>query len=471
MVAPSSCRRTQTFRIELPVCGRTLPFVLHSRPLQLGPDVAVRYFWMDTSTLRSGKDSINLGSCLSHFILTRRPFGAGGDIDDQVLWIAAQCFPLVASDRSMQQVYKDAFLFTSRRRTEVAELADTDRRRIRSVVRSRDRERVLRELDRTLGRFESPSRVLPLMQEAFRRWVGTGVTLALLHDRDGVEPFLAAVDFWRQKIRKDGGSSWARLFLNMFAYEAKVSFYTCFANAWIDLIPWLRAHRDLDPTSERFLRFWHMQNQPIEIPHGRTASGIAYPTRGKIELREVGDGPSRRHVATWKTEQIGPTHVPAVFRGQVLSLHPLSGFFMKDPALCAVAGRYFGDDSLHPPHLMRSTENVKEYWDLIGAILTAAAEYRQALDAQNGARQRPHLPENTPSALEKTQNHMIEDYLADQRTRCPKCGSGLRPASENVKHVDGDRAAVHCRCVLRNCDGELLVTLDYRDLKAYLLNS
>ncbi len=79
-------------------------------------------------------------------------------------------------------------------------------------------------------------------------------------------------------------------FVNLFSYECKVSFFTCYANAWVDLIPWLRKHRGLDKVSERFLRFWHNQN----------------PSTGGADGRDA-------------------------FNGQVLALHPLSGFFMKDP--------------------------------------------------------------------------------------------------------------------------------------------
>src|SRR5262249_28247822 len=140
---------------------------------------------------------------------------------------------------------------------------------------------------------------------------------------------------------------------DLFSYECKVSFYRCFANVWVDLIPWLRENRDLDEVSERFLRVWHMQNQPIEQPDGRV--------------------------------------IPDVFGGQVLSLHPLSGFFMKDPALCTIAGRFFLSDAYERAMVQGRAEDCAEYWEFVGAILTAAGLYRQALDRQaerRGVRQR-----------------------------------------------------------------------------------
>src|SRR4051794_37791594 len=71
-----------------------------------------------------------------------------------------------------------------------------------------------------------------------------------------------------------------------------------------------------------------------------------------------------------------------VFGGQVLSLHPLSGFFMLDPALCAVAGKFFASDAYDLTFGQRQGDSCKEYWDLIGAIIMAAHLYKQAADEQ-----------------------------------------------------------------------------------------
>src|SRR5262249_23571423 len=121
--------------------------------------------------------------------------------------------------------------------------------------------------------------------------------------------------------------------------------YTCYANAWVDIIPCLQKDHGLDPVSERFLRLWHHQNQAIEIPHGRTAGGIYYPTHVRYDFFLAGaDGQVIPKRICLPTERVGPTHVPDVFSGQILSLHPLSGFFMKDPALCAVAGAIFASE-------------------------------------------------------------------------------------------------------------------------------
>ena len=95
---------------------------------------------------------------------------------------------------------------------------------------------------------------MPLLEEAFVRWVYRGVALMLRHGNDGLESFLSEVRSWLDRLRKKGGQVWCRHFINMFAYEAKVSFYTCYANAWVGLTPWLKQNRGLDELSERFLR-------------------------------------------------------------------------------------------------------------------------------------------------------------------------------------------------------------------------
>jgi hypothetical protein len=354
--------------------------------------------------------------------------GLEQSLDQQIHYVLAQAYPLVCRSKSMQDVYHDAFLDPKRIKQEVSAVPDEDRVRIASIVRSRDRFRVKQELDLVLGRFEPPARVLPALQTAFRTWAGKGVQLWRQHGPDGLKQFLGEIDYWLDKFRKKGGHCWVRHFINMFAYEAKVSFYTTFSNAWIGLIPWLHAYRGLDPVSERFLRIWHYQNQPIEILHGRTVSGLYYPTRirYKFLLAAPGGGviPHRFKIPT---ERIGPTHVPDVFSGQVLSLHPLSAFFMNDSALCAIAGRLFAAEDYE--QILANGQ--APYWDFVGAILTAANLYRHAAQEQVNGRGVCHQGGDAVLGLAipseaNSQGQLLEDFAVTQKVTCPQCRGPVR---------------------------------------------
>jgi hypothetical protein len=409
---------------------------------------------MDVSQFRgisSGAAADNFRNCLGHWAAAMREAGRHHDLGQHIHYVTALCYPLVSNPKSMQGVYRDAFLARGRTDPTADGLPDAVRRRIRKVVRSRDRALLQQELDRTLGWSRPPAEIMPAMREAFRRWVGAGVALMRRHGNDGLEAFLEAVDYWLARYRKKGGGEHVRRFIDLFSCEAKVSFYTCYANAWIDLIPWLREHRGLDPASERFLRFWHNQNQPVEVPHGRTPGGVCYPTQVWYDLPADGPGgggPPRR--LQFPTERIGPTHLPDVFRGHVLSLHPLSGSFMRDAALCEAAGRVFGSDGYD--QIMVGGRG--EYWDLMGAIVTAANQYRRAADAQaneRGVRIRggaavEHVaggPGDVPEGL------TLEDFAASRRLSCPKCRKPVRLVQY---HPAGDADEFRVDFACRGCD-------------------
>ena len=55
---------------------------------------------------------------------------------------------------------------------------------------------------------------------------------------------------------------------------------------------------------------------------------------------------------------------------------------MKDPAYCAIAGRFLTCERYGEVMREGRSENCPQYWDLIGAILSAANLYRMALDKQ-----------------------------------------------------------------------------------------
>ena len=254
------------------------------------------------------------------------------DPAEQEHYVIAACYPLVCRNKSTQSIYIDAVLDRIGSYRLDVTLPDEARARIREIIQSRDRDRVGLELDATLARFEPPTQERPQLQVTFEHWLNKGVA-ALRQGDDDFVGFLKEFDRWMVAQSQRSSDDSTRTFLNMFAYEAKAAFYLCYANAWIDLIPWLKEQRGLDLVSERFLRFWQYQNQPSTGQDGRI----------------------RRDV----------------FSGQVLALHPLSGFFMKDEALCAVAGRFFASSEHDTIMQTGKADDDPTYWDFVGALLNA----------------------------------------------------------------------------------------------------
>jgi hypothetical protein len=467
----TSSPRTERLAVTVHRFGQAFDFQLYTRPVGLGPQTVIRYYWMDVSqfrTLASPSGAANYRNCLAHWWRCTQAAGRNRQIDQQVNYVLAQAYPLVCRSKSLQEVYRDAFLGPPRAGQLTPSLADEDRRRIGAIVRSRSRAAVRKELGTVLQRFEPPAEILPALQRAFRAWVGNGVVLWRRDGAEGLKRFLGQVDYWLEKYRKKGGHDRVRHFINLFAYEAKVGFYRCFANAWIDIIAHLRERHGLDPVSERFLRVWHNQNQPIEIPHGQTAAGVLYPTA--IQHRFPVAGPRGTVVPRplrVATERVGATHEPDVFSGQVLSLHPLSGFFMKDPGLCAVAGRLFGSDRYDEI----LAHGLGEYWDFVGALLIAANQYRRAADDQEYRRgpsrqNREGGPLDAGDADDASHAQLLERFAAAHGVNCADCNAAVRCVGFHTPEV-GDRVQVDFVCP--NCQKPVPATFPATVLKDWLV--
>ena len=459
-----------TARVQL--LGQTFEFKLLTRPVSLGQSRTAQYFWMDNSQFRninSDASAENFRCCLGHWWTAMRATGLADDVEQQAHYITAQCYPLFCRNKTLQLIYRDAFLAPKNDGQSDIAVPDDVRERILDIVKARDANRVREELDRILGRFDVPTKVLPPLQEAFRHWVGKGVTLMRKSGHEGIFQFLKEVKYWHDTYRKKSGGVWVRHFINLFAHEAKISFHRCFANAWVDLIPWLRENRKLDLLSERFLRFWHNQNQPVEIPRGQTAGGVLYPTRrGAILVGRGDSGAGDRQSVAWETEQIGPTHIRDAFNGQVLSLHPISGFIMRDPAMCEIAGEYFGMDDYDEIASRGQLGRRPEYWRLVGVIMLAASKYGLAREAQENARgRRKQIGSETldgvaHDAAPPPETLMWDDYAAERQIRCKSCGSKLRFDRREAPKKLSETATIYFRCaecsesaVHRVCEADL----------------
>lgn len=292
-------------------------------------------------------------------------------------------------------------------------------------MQGRDRRGIQAELDHVLGAWTMPPAEEPAVRQAIDGILEHGTGLVRDHGAAGLEQFLGQFDAWAAKTRRTGGQPFRRRLLDGLSYLNKASFYLCYSNAWIDLIPWLRQHRGLDAVSERFLRFWHLQNQPVERPDG--------------------------------------TYAADVFRGQVLALHPLSGFFMKDPGLCPIAGRFFAADA-YDQVFHHGQAETPAYWDLIGAILTAAHLYRQALDDQQqrrGVHERAGAEAAAVTApADRSFTGLLDEYAASRGLHCPACRGPVHLHDQHIDPTANDVCQATFTCPGCNCPVPLAIHQD-----------
>jgi hypothetical protein len=422
------------FKVQVRLGAASFPVPVCARPLELGPGVKVQHYWIDKSLLKVPRSRRSNPSDLCtnivwHYLEAMR---LQGGVDDSVLRnvLLAACYQLVSTDKGPQRVYRDACLRSKSTKPEEVALPDDIRSHIKCVVARRDRESVRAELEELFApAVPSPADTQALTQ-AFDGILDWGVRAARERGQAGGADFANLLDHWVTIKRKRGGDDFTRALLDHLSYQCKQAFYLCYTNLWISLIPSLREHRGLDEISERFLRFWHMQNQPVELPDGRV--------------------------------------LPDVFGGQVLALHPLSGFIMQDPALSAVAGNFFATDAYTATFTRGQAAACAEYWALVEVILTAAHLYRRANGEQEQARSRRTrrgveglaAPAGGPCA------EALLERLAEARGWfCPSCGGPLRHVGVD-RGAGSDAATLEYAC--RSCGTPVRKAQHYEELRSSL---
>jgi hypothetical protein len=410
---------------------RCFSFQLGRRELDLGKAGEAPYYWMDSRQFRQEKPGPNLRACIDLWWTAVEQAGAARERDNEVNLVLAECYPLVNTARSLQDVYLDAHLHrcADRQFTLVKEaghrqvlaertfsLPPAEASRLRALAASRDARRIRSELE---GLFlgEMPSLAdLPAYQRDARHWIGDGIDALRQGGRHGLGRYVSEVDSRLRKYRKQGHQDRIRGFVNHFAYECKVAFYLCHTSAWVGLVQTLTSDGHLNLTGERFARLWHHQNQPAE-----ESSGLPHAARD-------------------------------VFCGQVLSLHPLSAIVLNDPYSLTRIGSWLA----HPDHdRLHATNRVgtcPEYWEMVATILEAAHEYRHGRDRWEATRRRvrSHRAGSIDNAARDDATPSValffEEFAAERHLSCPHCGQKLAYAG-HVNDADAeDRVVVRFRC-------------------------
>jgi hypothetical protein len=421
---------SQELIVDLKKGTRSFRFLLDYRPLDLGGAGTIRYYWMNSRQFRKRSPGANYRSCVDSWWADVEMAGDTDHPENLCNLVLAECFPLVNNARTLQAAYLDAHLHKTadrenqrdtgdgqgKRSVHVYSLPQDETQRLYELAERRSAALVRAELERLfLGPLPSEEE-MPRFSRAFEIWVVNGIVAFKEGGWDALRRHInTKVAPWLSKYRKRGGDDRTRLFINMFSYQCKVAFYLCYANAWISLIRRLMDHHGLDSLSERFLRLWHYQNQPIEDP---SAPGGGHPD---------------------------------VFRGQILALHPLSAIVHSEPYhLRAIAG-WIGHPDYEVLDQQGRDADCPAYWKMVATILIAAHEYCHAHHQWDDTR-RVATASIEDNGLDPARDDaqaspalFFEEYIQARSIDCPQCHAPLAYR----RHKQPDEGSSEVRVIFR----------------------
>jgi hypothetical protein len=261
-------------RLVVPVAlgEQTFRFDLCRRSLDLGPDgPKLVYYWMDVRPLRRG-DCSNYRACVdfwwacmeSEGLAALREGQSAADEEDvvanEVTLVLAEMYRFVARSKGQQRVFLDAFPGSTAdddadeaaaRGAGSYTLNEDELTRLKEIVARRDVESIRDELRDVLAGEPPPEADGSALAEAYRTWIDVGRAALRRGGQEELRRVLETEwDGQVVRLRKLGGEPTLKRLLNLVAYQAKVCFYTCYANAWAGLIPVLREQHGLDAASE-----------------------------------------------------------------------------------------------------------------------------------------------------------------------------------------------------------------------------
>jgi hypothetical protein len=334
-----------------------------------------------------------------------------------------------AKGKPRDRCFEDAHPSANKAGVDRHTLASREAKHLLDLGRSRKVAAIQAEIAATLAGDMPPVEENAIMNTVYRDWVHDMISAYHNGGRTALERFVKSVLLrQRNKVTNRGndkaGSPWPREFFKRVAYEAKVAFHTCYANAWVHLTPWLQTNRNLDVASEQLLRLWHHQ-QPRD------------------------DGRD-------------------VFWGQVIALHPISAWLMRITHHRAALSGYLNSVSMCKPGADIDNVDNPAYWDLVGSILVACHEYAEQLGIERSRRQGASIVEpNTPidGAEDVTQpiEDMLDEHLKRQCLCCTECRHDeLTIVRHAFTNEQKDALLVECCCV--KCKAHRHVPIKAEDL-------
>jgi hypothetical protein len=423
---------SEPFIVEVEHGQRRFRFQLNARELEFGAAGRAPCFWMDGRQFRGKSLGPNFRACIDLWWTAVEVAGAADDDDNLTNLVFAECFSVVNTARTLQEIYRDAQLHRNadrqfavvkvggQRRVKGERtqfLANEEVLRLQQLAARRDAKAIRAELEGLfLGELPSAEE-MPAYRKDAEDWIGKGISAFRTAGHAGLRNHVNTVGRWIQKYRKQGNRDRHRRFVNMFSYECKVSLYLCYAAAWVGLIQQLDADRRLNETGKRFMQLWHHQNQPTE------------------------------------DESAKPGGNRDAFCGQVLALHPLSGIVMNDPRYLITIGRWLAHPDYQLLHRSNRVASCPEYWEnVVATILVAAHEYEHSRERWEATRGNVAFSDSNAVARAKRDDGegsaalLFEDFAAKRKLRCLQCGLELTYSSYAYPEEGEGRVLVAFRC-------------------------
>lgn len=424
----------ETVMVELEHGGRRFAFELCRRELDFGPAGRAPYYWMDSRRFRSKKPGPNFRACVDLWWTAVEGAGATDETDNQVNLVLAECYPLVSTARTLQDIYIDAQLHKKADRQiilgresgrieaeRIYYLPEEEVSRHRQLTASHDVPGIRAELEALFLGAMPPTHEMPAYQVAARSWIGEGIRAFRTGGHQGLRDYVSEVDQWIATYRKQGNLDRVRRFVNMFSYECKVAFYLCHTSAWVGLIQKLVTDGRLSNViGERFMRMWHHQNQPVDDNRGM------------------------------------PGGARDVFCGQVLSLHPLSAIVQTEAPYLATIGRWLAHPEYETLQRTNRVATCPEYWDVVAVILQAAHEYdhaRRQWEATRGSgtyADSEAVDNKSRDDAVASARILFDDYAAKQKMVCSTCKKALSYVDHELTDVE-ETVLVNYRCPSGHC--------------------
>lgn len=434
-------------RLGLRHAGQDFTVELDRRQLDFGQVGKGAYYWMNSSQFRRGGGGPNFRPCVDLWWSSAEEAGEAALTENRILRVLAECYPLVSTARGMQRVFLDAHLsqgaardrpygnLAHGRRAGRAELTFTlpedDAERLQGIASQRNASLVANEVQRLLAGSSLSELEKTAYDDQLDEWSRRGIEAFDRRGQEGLERFKRELAEEMASMRKRGGPMNAAI-CNHFAYECKAAFYTCYTSAWIAIRFQLVDQGEIDELGEHLIRLWHFQQQPPESPDGDWVDA---------------------------------------FCGNVLALHPLSGFMLMSPSHLERIGRWIGHSNYAYFSDNRRLGECEEYWDLVGAVLIAAHEYvcvRSQWEERRTGRVATGAIDADSQGIDEQPDAAaaLDAFAADNGICCDRCGKAVKFVGREDQASSADAALVDFACP--SCGERRRASIDRAEFQSWM---